>query len=86
MKMIGDGKESDERKKWQGGCKSVGCVHRNGCIDAVAVPRRECTEEDSRGNQQVAVAEQQQQQDGSDSSGGSGSRSGSSVARSGSGL
>ena len=58
-------------------------MHRDGCISAVAVQRRGCTEED-RGNQQVAVAEQQQQQTGSDSSGGGGSKSGSSVARSGS--
>ena len=62
----------------------MGRVRRDGCISAVAVQRRGCTEED-RGNQQGAVTEHQQQKDGSDSSGGSGSRSGSSVAISGSG-
>ena len=48
MKMSGDGKESDERKKWQGGCQVVGGVHRDGCISAVTVQQKRCTEEDSR--------------------------------------
>ena len=80
MQMSGDDKGSDERTKWQGGLEILGCLHCEGCISAVTVQRRRCTEEDSRGNQQAAVTEQQQQS-GSDSSGGSGS----SVARSGSG-
>ena len=56
MKMSGKG--GDERKKWQGERQVVGGVHRDGCISAVAVQRRGCTEEDSRGNLQTAVTEQ----------------------------
>ena len=59
IKMSGDAKEvTNERSGKEDDKSLVACIAMDVSISAVAVQRRGCTEEDSRGNQQTAVTEQ----------------------------
>ena len=49
---------TNERSGRENDKSLVACIAMDVSISAVAVQRRGCTEEDSRGNQQTAVTEQ----------------------------